>query len=255
VALRFHNYFMHERKKINKPEALAPGRIEQMFSGIVPWYDFLNRCLSLRQDIYWRRALVQGLALPPQPLILDLAAGTLDVSLELFHQRPQARIAAADFSLPMLHKGQEKLAVQGQHHICPIAADAYALPFPRHTFDALTIAFGIRNLWDRSQALKEMHRVLRPGGIAGILEFVPPESGWLQNIYTHYLNRLLPLIGRIFSQHAFAYNYLAESIHSFPRARAFSQQMHEAGFRQIRHQALTFGVVYLFYGQKAREEC
>ena len=131
-----------------------------------------------------------------------------------------------------------------------MAADAYALPFTEARFDVVTIAFGIRNLPDRVPALREMHRVLRPGGIVAILEFIPPESGWLQNIYKLYLNRLLPMVGRIFSQHAGAYSYLAESINNFPTAEAFSRQMQAAGFRQVRRRVLTFGVACLFYGEK-----
>jgi demethylmenaquinone methyltransferase/2-methoxy-6-polyprenyl-1,4-benzoquinol methylase len=154
----------------------------------------------------------------------------------------------------MLLKGKEKLQVKNAAGtIMPVVADAYALPFPESKFDAITIAFGIRNLPDREAALQEMYRLLRPGGIAAILEFIPPETGWLQNLYKLYLNLALPVIGRIFSQHAFAYSYLAESINKFPTASAFGQQMQAAGFRQIRYQVLTFGVVCLFYGQKPED--
>jgi demethylmenaquinone methyltransferase/2-methoxy-6-polyprenyl-1,4-benzoquinol methylase len=160
-------------------------------------------------------------------------------------------VVAADFSLTMLEKGKEKLpADQAGVTIYPVAADAYTLPFPESRFDAVTIAFGIRNLPDRVAALREMYRVLRPGGIAAILEFIPPESGWLQNLYTLYLNGVLPVVGRVFSQHAFAYSYLAESIHAFPTAGAFGQLMGEAGFCRVRYRVLTFGVVALFYGRK-----
>ena len=222
-----------------------------MFSGIAPWYDFLNRLLSLRRDVIWRQELVEGLDLAPQATVLDLAAGTLDVSLEIISQKPDSQVAAADFSLAMLFKGKEKLQVaRADNSIFPVAADAYALPFPEARFDAVTIAFGIRNLPDRLTALKEMYRVMKPGGIVAILEFIPPESGWLQNLYKLYLNRLLPLVGRIFSQHAFAYSYLAESINNFPTAEAFCQQMQAAGFRQVRRRPLTFRVACLFYGQK-----
>jgi len=243
---------MPEKEKSLKLKTLDGSRIEQMFSNIAPWYDFLNRLLSLRRDVVWRQELVQGIGLAPEALILDLAAGTLDVSLEITRQQPGSRVVAADFSLAMLLKGMEKLrTVRAENRIFPMAADAYALPFTEARFDAVTIAFGIRNLPDRVNALKEMHRVLRPGGIGAILEFIPPESGWLQNVYKLYLNRLLPLVGRIFSQHTFAYSYLAESINNFPTAEAFCQQMQAAGFRQVRRRQLTFGVACLFYGEKA----
>lgn len=226
-------------------------RIEQMFSGIAPWYDFLNHLLSLRRDVIWRQQLVRGLHLAPRAVLLDLAAGTLDVSLEIIRQIPGSRVTAADFSLPMLQQGREKLpAVGTAARILPVAADALALPFPDAGFDAVTIAFGVRNLPDRPAALQEMHRVLRPGGQVGILEFIPPDRGWLQNLYKIYLNLMLPVIGRVFSQHAFAYRYLADSITNFPSAREFSRQLEEAGFRQVQYRILTFGVVSLFFGRK-----
>jgi demethylmenaquinone methyltransferase / 2-methoxy-6-polyprenyl-1,4-benzoquinol methylase len=226
-------------------------RIEKMFSGIAPWYDFLNRLLSLRRDMVWRQELVRGLDLGSQAAVLDLAAGTLDVSLEIVRQSPRSLVTAADFSLPMLLQGKEKLTlVEAAGNILPVAADAFALPFPGTEFDAVTIAFGIRNLPDRPAALREIYRVLRPKGVLAILEFIPPARGWLQNTYKLYLNFVLPLIGRIFSQHTFAYSYLAESINKFPTARAFCQEMEKAGFGRVRFRVLTFGIVCLFYGQK-----
>ncbi len=151
----------------------------------------------------------------------------------------------------MLLQGKEKLPTdRDDSNIMPVAADAFKLPFAESRFDAVTIAFGIRNLPDRDMALREIYRVLRPGGITAILEFIPPESGWQQRLYKIYLNALLPVIGRIFSQHAFAYRYLAESIQAFPTAQIFCQQMQGAGFRQAKVRILTFGVVGIFYGQK-----
>mgnify|MGYP005852423369 CR=1 FL=1 len=234
------------------PSLPTAARLEQMFSGIVPWYDFLNRSLSLGRDVFWRRALVQGLRLPPQPLVLDLAAGTLDVSLEIVRQHPQARVMAVDFSLPMLQRGREKLLAQPQSAMVPVVGDAYALPFPAGTFDALTIAFGVRNLPDHPRALEEMRRVLKPGGMLAILEFVPPAGGLLASLYATYLTRLLPLLGRLFSRHAFAYSYLAESILHFPPAPAFGRLLAAAGFQDVHWRNLTMGIVGLFYGVRGK---
>ncbi len=231
-----------------------PAQIERMFSGIVPWYDLLNRGLSLGRDIYWRRELVRGLSLPPGALVLDVAAGTLDVSLEVVRQFPDTRVLAADFSLPMLLRGQQKLRASRRRGIFPVAADANALPFPAASVDALTIAFGIRNLPDHRRALEEMHRVLRPGGTLAILEFVPPTRGCLARLYELYLTRLLPLVGRRLSRHAYAYSYLAASILSFPPAPAFARLLQESGFQQVRWHLLTLGIVGLFYGEKEGQE-
>jgi demethylmenaquinone methyltransferase/2-methoxy-6-polyprenyl-1,4-benzoquinol methylase len=242
---------MSTQTKSKMEPARQGQRIEQMFSGIAPWYDFLNRLLSLRRDVFWRQELVRGIGLARDARVLDLAAGTLDVSLEINRQRPSGRVAAADFSLAMLRQGKEKLkSGRAESSILPVAADAFALPFGQGRFDAVTIAFGIRNLPDRAAALGEMHRVLKPGGVLAILEFIPPESGWRQNLYKIYLNRLLPAVGRLFSQHSFAYSYLAESINAFPTAGAFCREMQAAGFAEVRQRALTFGVAYLFFGRK-----
>jgi len=226
-------------------------RMERMFSGIVPWYDRLNRILSLRRDVGWRRSLVQGLNLPPSPRVLDLAAGTLDVALELARCQPSAQIVAVDFSLPMLRQGQAKLAVyHGRAPIMLIAADAYALPLADERFDAVTMAFGIRNFLDRAAALVEIQRVLAPGGQLALLEFVPPQTGYFLRLYRFYLHHLLPWLGRLLSPRGFAYRYLAESIGAFPSASEFGRELQQAGFEQVASQALTGGVAYRFYGRK-----
>jgi demethylmenaquinone methyltransferase/2-methoxy-6-polyprenyl-1,4-benzoquinol methylase len=238
---------------MGEPAADWETRIERMFSGIVPWYDRLNRVLSLRRDVWWRRSLVRGLSLPEAPRVLDLAAGTLDVALELAQQFPAGQILAVDFSLAMLRQGQEKLAAQGcLSAVALIAADAYALPFGNDQFAAVTMAFGIRNLLDRPAGLGEIKRILKPGGILAILEFVPPREGWLQALYHLYIKNILPLLGRLLSKHAFAYRYLVESIGVFPSAADFCQQLRQAGYLQVESYALTGGIAYLFYGRKPR---
>lgn len=225
--------------------------IERMFSGIVPWYDRLNRVLSLRRDVWWRRFLVRGLSLPEAPRVLDLAAGTLDVTLELAQQFPRGNFVAVDFSLSMLRRGQEKLAAQSYPwSVAVTAADAYRLPFGNDRFDAVTMAFGIRNLLDHPAALAEIKRILKPGGIVAILEFVPPGEGWLQALYRLYLRNILPLLGRLLSQHAFAYRYLVESVGAFLTAADFCQQLRQAGYLQVVSYPLTRGIAYLFYGRK-----
>ncbi|MFP3868224.1 MAG: ubiquinone/menaquinone biosynthesis methyltransferase [Desulfobacteraceae bacterium] len=225
--------------------------IERMFSEIVPWYDRLNRLLSLRRDVGWRRSLVRGLNLPPSPRVLDLAAGTLDVALELTRCCGPGQFVAVDFSLAMLRQGQAKLAASPTPvSIRLIAADAYALPFRDEQFDAVTMAFGIRNLLDRPAALQEIRRILQPGGKIAILEFVPPQTGYFLVLYRFYLHNILPLLARLLSPLGFAYRYLVESIGNFPSAPEFGQQLQQAGFEGVQSQPLTRGVAYLFYGRK-----
>ncbi|MBW1917461.1 MAG: ubiquinone/menaquinone biosynthesis methyltransferase [Deltaproteobacteria bacterium] len=238
---------------MSEPRSDWGKHIERMFSGIVPWYDRLNRILSLRRDVGWRRALVRGLNLPPSPWVLDLAAGTLDVALELSRNFPLGKIVALDFSLAMLRQGQAKLAASPSPvSIALIAADAYALPFRDEQFNAVTMAFGIRNLLDRAAALTEIKRILQPGGQIAILEFVPPQTGYFLVLYRWYLHHILPLLGRLLSPLGFAYRYLVESIGAFPTASEFGRELQRADFEQVQSQPLTGGVAYLFYGRKPR---
>lgn len=225
--------------------------VRRMFSALVPWYDFLNRFLSLRRDVIWRRRLVAGLPDWPAPFLLDLAAGTLDVTLELARRYPKARFAAGDFSLPMLRRGREKW--RSRNHDLPlllVAADALALPFPAASWDAVTVAFGIRNLTPREAALKEMHRVLKPGGWLAILEFGPPVSRPLSLLYHLYLNHLLPLLGRLFSRHPQAYQYLSDTIQAFPSPSDFTKELAGAGFHPLPPTPLTRGIAWVYYGLK-----
>ncbi len=236
---------------MREPAGEWGSQIERMFSGIVPYYDLLNRLLSLRRDVWWRRALVRGLSLPPGFLVLDLAAGTLDVALELARHHPRGRLIAADFSLPMLLQGRAKLARDpAGGRIFPLAADALRLPFPTGRFDAVTIAFGVRNLADRAAGLAEILRVLAPGGTLAVLEFTPPEAGWRLRLYRLYLQRILPAVGNLCARHAFAYSYLASSIAHFPSAGRFCRELEAAGFRDVDRQSLTGGIAYAFFAHK-----
>lgn len=240
---------MHEFQRLREVQEWGR-RLERMFSAIVPYYDFLNRFLSLRRDVIWRRELVRGCPLSSDSMVLDLAAGTLDVAREIVRQVPGCLVVAVDFSLPMLQQGWKKLTPTERRRIRPVAADAYCLPFPDATFDALTIAFGVRNLPDRPAALAEMRRVLRPGGWLAILEFAPPTGGWRLRLYRLYLKLLLPLIGRWFSRHAFAYRYLADSISAFPPPVKLAAELEAAGFATVSYHLMTAGIVGRFYGRR-----
>ncbi len=229
-------------------------RVSGMFGRIAPWYDLLNHVLSLGQDIYWRNQLVRLVRQPAgresAPLVvLDLAAGTLDVALELRRQHPTARILAMDFSLPMLQRGRQK-ALRHKAGVETVLADGKHLPLPDASVDCITIAFGIRNILPREAAFAEALRVLRPGGRLCILEFGTGQSRIWRGIYNLYLERLLPLLGRLVSGDPAAYRYLAETIKRFPPAPALAQELLQAGFHGAFFRPLLSGIVYLHVGVK-----
>ncbi|MBQ9406674.1 MAG: ubiquinone/menaquinone biosynthesis methyltransferase [Desulfovibrio sp.] len=222
-----------------------------MFGRIVPLYDLLNRVLSLGLDQRWRQALAREVRVAGTGIVLDLAAGTLDVALAIGREHPQALVPALDFCLPMLERGQRKLCADTARRILPIAADAKRLPLPDASVDSVTMAFGIRNITPRAAAFGEMLRVLAPGGRACILEFGSGQERIWGGLYNFYLNRLLPLVGRLVSRDATAYAYLADTICKFPSASRLEDEMRAAGFARVWHRKLTSGIVCLHVGEKA----
>ena len=229
--------------------------VARLFSGIVKWYDFLNRLLSLGLDQGWRRCLadsvfpgLRGAAVGKT--VLDLAAGTLDVSLALCRRYPGVRVLAMDFCPPMLVRGQGKLDGDDKGAILSTAADARGLPLADSSVDGITMAFGIRNIAPRSAAFAEMMRVLTPGGRACILEFGTGRNRIWLGVYNFYLRRVLPVIGRLSGDPA-AYSYLARTIMEFPSADALSEEMHAAGFARVYHIPLCSGIVCVHVAEKA----
>ncbi len=227
--------------------------VAYMFSRIVPWYDRLNTLLSLGIDRLWRRRLVREVRLLSTRRVLDIAAGTLDVSITVHTAHQSALIFALDFCPPMLIHGKQKLLKQKlQNHIFPMAGDAKFLPIPDNSVDCITMAFGIRNVLPRHEAFEEMMRVLVPGGRACILEFGSGKQHIWGGVYNFYLNKLLPQVGRIFSKDKKAYDYLAQSICAFPTAVELEEEMREAGFACAWHIPLSSGIVCLHVAEKAR---
>ena len=232
--------------------------VSNLFSGIVRWYDPLNRLLSLGLDQGWRRCLADSV-LPGAgrnrwdtagKTILDLAAGTLDVSLVLRRRYPGIRVLSMDFCTPMLVHGQGKLHGEEQESVLPVAADARCLPLPDACVDGITMAFGIRNITPRSASFEEMLRVLKPGARACILEFGTGRNRIWLGLYNFYLQRLLPMIGRL-SGKPDAYSYLARTIMEFPDADALADEMHAAGFARVYHIPLCSGIVRIHVAEKA----
>jgi demethylmenaquinone methyltransferase/2-methoxy-6-polyprenyl-1,4-benzoquinol methylase len=236
------------------PESPRPdehGRgVSMMFGRIAGWYDFLNHFLSLGLDIVWRKALVRELDHGETGRVLDLAAGTLDVSREILRQHPGWRVIGADFSLPMLQRGKQKLDSPQGLAIWPVLADGRRLPLKDGCVDGVTIAFGIRNILPRETAFAEMLRVLRPGGRLCVLEFGSAKKRIWGGLYNQYLGKLLPVIGKIFSGDAQAYRYLAETIKAFPTAPELGLEMEQAGFDKVYYRPLLSGVVWLHVGEK-----
>jgi len=242
------------------------GRVASMFGRIAGWYDFLNHFLSLGIDILWRRRLVTLLALPDerQCRLLDLAAGTLDVSLEASRRFALCRVAAADFCLPMLLKGRKKLIRKDAAGFCPqeaqkhkarglvdpVQADGRELPFADDSFEAASIAFGIRNIRPREDAYRELWRVLKPGGRLCILEFGSGRRRIMGGLYNFYLERLLPAVGKVFSRDDGAYRYLADTIREFPDEATLAEELRAAGFTDVFWERLTFGIVVIHVGVK-----
>ena len=225
--------------------------VSGMFGRIARWYDFLNRVLSLGQDIYWRYRLAR-LALPAgKGVVLDLAAGTLDVSRELVRQYPDAKVVAGDFSLPMLAQGKAtKLVPTGEDRIWPVLADGRFIPLKDQCVDSVTIAFGIRNIKPRSDAFNEIYRVLKPGGRLCVLEFGTGKRKIFKGIYNFYLDKLLPMVGKIISKDDSAYRYLADTIRNFPDEETLGLEMKKAGFKRVLYFPLLSGIVYIHVAER-----
>lgn len=236
-----------------KPTDEHAQAVSGMFGKIVKWYDVLNRVLSLGLDQRWRRCLADAV-LPgevhgEQKRVLDLAAGTLDVSVAVRRRYPGIRVLALDFCLPMLKHGKSKLTAANGDSVWPVAADARALPLPDACVDGVTMAFGIRNIVPRTTAFAEMARVLVPGGRACILEFGTGKNRIWLGVYNFYLKRVLPLIGRL-SGNGEAYRYLSRTIMEFPDAEELKEEMRAAGFRRIYFIPLCSGIVCLHVAEK-----
>ncbi|TYO98321.1 demethylmenaquinone methyltransferase/2-methoxy-6-polyprenyl-1,4-benzoquinol methylase [Geothermobacter ehrlichii] len=225
--------------------------IREMFDAIAPRYDLLNRLLSLGIDRRWRTRAVSQLAIPPGGRVLDVATGTGDVALEIaFRTDPSVKIVGLDLTPGMLVVGKGKIAAtRHRDRITLVSCPCEAIPHPDATFDGVTIAFGIRNVVDREAGLKEMFRVLKPGGRAVILEFSTPSNPFFRAIYHFYFHRILPLLGGLLSKRS-AYSYLPDSVSKFPDRAAFKAMMAAAGFTGLYHRDLTFGIATIYVGDR-----
>jgi len=227
-------------------------RISGMFDAIAGHYDFLNHLLSAGIDKRWRRRAIRSLALTGRERVLDLCTGTADLAIAARTAvPPAARVIGVDFAGAMLRVGQQKLdgsALAGA--VALVRGDATRVPIADASVDAVTIAFGIRNVEHPAAACDEIHRVLKPGGRVAILEFAIPTAPGVRAAYLWYFNRILPLVGRIVSRHNAAYGYLPASVGAFASPHEFVTILRQAGFIDVSASPLTLGIVFLYTGRR-----
>jgi demethylmenaquinone methyltransferase/2-methoxy-6-polyprenyl-1,4-benzoquinol methylase len=223
--------------------------VRAMFDEIAPSYDRLNHLLSANIDKVWRRFAVRHLVdvlARPDAIALDLCCGTGDLTLEL---EKHARVIGCDFCHPMLVIGNQKIADHAAARARLAEGDALQLPFADASFDAVTNAFGLRNLENVAGGLREIHRVLKPGGRAAILEFSRPILPGFRQAFEFYFHRILPRIGGLISGSQTAYTYLPKSVRNFPDQKGLARMMRDVGFSNVRYHNLSGGIAALHLGE------
>jgi demethylmenaquinone methyltransferase / 2-methoxy-6-polyprenyl-1,4-benzoquinol methylase len=231
-------------------QASKKEQVAQMFDRISGRYDFLNHFLSLGIDVGWRKKAINLLTKSNPKVILDVATGTGDFAIQALALKPD-RIIGVDISDGMLEVGRKKMKDRKVDHIIGLQlADSEKLPFPDNSFDAVTVAFGVRNFENMEAGLAEMLRVLRPGGAAVILEFSKPSRTPFRQFYSFYFNHILPKIGRWISNDKSAYTYLPQSVEAFPDGQKFIDILVRLGYKETSCKPLTFGISTLYSGSK-----
>jgi demethylmenaquinone methyltransferase/2-methoxy-6-polyprenyl-1,4-benzoquinol methylase len=224
--------------------------VQTLFDGIAHRYDFLNHLLSAGCDLYWRRRAISHLAGIRPRKILDVATGTADLAIAALRLDPES-VVGVDISENMLERGREKIARAGlADRISLRVGDAETLEFPPASFDAVTVAFGVRNFENLEKGLQGMYRALRTGGKAVILEFSRPRTPPLKQVYLFYFRHLLPRIGRAVSAHHKAYSYLPDTVMRFPQGTEFLDILSKVGFTSVDEERLTGGIVTIYTGIK-----
>ncbi len=225
-------------------------QVEEMFDNIAHRYDFLNHLLSAGIDITWRKKAVRYIGGIKPKNILDVASGTGDFAFEAISLNPD-KVIGFDLSEGMMNYGRakaEKLNVAGKVQF--VKGDSERMPFADNSFDAITVGFGVRNFEHLEAGLKEMYRVVRPGGRVAILEASQPGNTIIRAVFGLYFGKVVPMIGRMFSKDARAYSYLPESVSVFPQGFEFVKILENIGFRNIKWQPLTFGACAFYSMEK-----
>jgi len=237
---------------VEAQETPSRENVPHMFDRIAKRYDFLNRLLSMRQDVAWRRKLAKMLPAGENLRLIDLATGTGDQIIFLLSRTKQiGQAIGMDLSEGMLEVGREKIAKLGLNDQVELkTGDANIVPADDSSFDVLTMSFGIRNVLDVSQTMRNMHRVLKPGGRALILEFSLPNNGLIRKSYLFYFRHVLPRIGGALSGDHYAYNYLNKTVETFPYGDEFCGLMKDAGFENVKAHPVTFGIATIYQADK-----
>ena len=241
------------RQEVIKPygEGEKAKQVEEMFDNIAPSYDKLNHRLSWNIDKGWRRKAIRQLAPFKPQTLLDIATGTGDFAIlaaEMLH--PQ-KLVGADISEGMMEIGRKKVREKGLQDIISFdKEDCLALSYPDATFDAVTAAFGIRNFADLDTGLREMCRILKPGGHLSIVELTSPVSFPMRQLFHVYSHTVLPVYGRLISKDTSAYSYLTKTIEAFPQGERMTDILRKAGFSEARFKRLTFGICTMYFATK-----
>jgi len=224
-------------------------QIQTMFSRITRRYDLMNRVMTGGRDQAWRRMAARELRLGAGGLVLDLATGTGDLAFAVREAYPDARVVAMDFSETILREGVRKARVRDEQRVAWGVGDALALPFPDATFDGCTNAFLIRNVVNLSLCLREMKRVVKPGGRVVCMEITHPQTPIFKQLFTIYFYKLVPIVGGVIAGDPKAYSYLPNSLTRFPPAEPLKRIMQEAGYRDVRYRLMGLGTMAIHVGE------
>ncbi|MBD81094.1 MAG: bifunctional demethylmenaquinone methyltransferase/2-methoxy-6-polyprenyl-1,4-benzoquinol methylase UbiE [Crocinitomicaceae bacterium] len=225
-------------------------QVAEMFDNIAGNYDFLNHFLSMGIDILWRKKAIRLFKPYAPKMILDVATGTGDFAIESLSLNPD-KVIGVDISRDMVAVGCEKIKRKNLGEKIELKyGDSEELEFESNTFDALTVAFGVRNFENLEQGLSEMLRVVKPGGHVAIIEFSQPQKFPIKQIYNFYFNKILPGIGRMVSKDARAYTYLPESVGAFPHGKEFLDVLNKVGYNEAKAIPLALGIASIYFASK-----